>query len=55
MAYGIPEDKRKEIVAMYRDGKPLREIASRIGVSIATVMKYVALSGIGRRNRWISH
>jgi transposase len=49
MAYGIPEDRRRQIVALYRQGVLAREICERLGVSMTTVMKYVTVSGIGRR------
>ena len=46
---GFALDRRKQVLALYRDGRPIAEIAAVAGVSPAYVSKTAVEEGINRR------
>ncbi|WP_334451726.1 helix-turn-helix domain-containing protein [Bradyrhizobium elkanii] len=43
-------ERRRGIIALYQQGRPIAEIAARMGVSQALVSKIASEEGINRRN-----
>jgi transposase-like protein len=46
---GLPQDTRAAVLDLYRDGRPVAEIAETCGVSQAYVSKEATAAGINRR------
>lgn len=48
---GFDDDKRSAVIAMYKAGKPLVEIQTRLGVSQSYISTVATQEGINRRPR----
>lgn len=51
MAYNFPQETKDKAVEMYIDGKSSKEIASAIGCSLDSVLKWVKDAGFETRGR----